>query len=153
MYGMLQAAGVCLPVGGGPGACRRVHRDECGRIRTQVRLPHAKPYAVARAAGRGRSLPARWRLRDPSGEAGPVPDFPVLARVSGPPAGMGENGRVLSGNRQGPADSNQKRAGTGGGDAAGASQTVRALDLTRSKGTYRKLASVGARDSQRNMRM
>src|ERR1035441_5699149 len=124
MYGMLQAAGVCLPVGGGSGACGRVRRDECGCIRAQVCIPHAPPYAAARAAGRALSLSARWRLRDPSGEAGPVPDFPILARVGGPPAGMGEDGQVLSGNRQGPADPNQERAGTGRGDAAGASETV-----------------------------
>src|ERR1039457_1125674 len=124
MYGMLQAAGVCLPVGGGPGACGQVRRDECGWIRASVCIPHAQPYAAARAAGRALSLSARWRLRDPSGEAGPGPDFSILARVGGPRAGMGKNGKVLSGNRPGPADPNQKRAGTGRGDAAGASQTV-----------------------------
>src|ERR1035438_6195686 len=122
-------------------------RDECGCIRAQVCIPHAPPYAAARAAGRALSLSARWRLRDPSGEAGPVPDFPILARVGGPPAGMGEDGQVLSGNRQGPADPNQERAGTGRGDAAGASETVPVrARLRRNLQSFRALRGLGRRD-------
>src|ERR1035437_4850554 len=139
MSGMLPAAGLCLPVGGGSGACGQVRGDECGRIRAEVCVPNAQPYAAAGAAPRTLSLPARWRLRDPSGEAGPVPDFPILARVGGQPASLGENGRLLPGNRHGPADPNQGRAGTGRGNAAGASQAV-PVDVRRFSTTATELS-------------
>src|ERR1039457_2850825 len=124
MYRMLPAAGVCLPVGGGPGAGGRVRGNERGAIRTKVRVPDPKPFAASHTPRRALSLPARWRLRDPSGETHPVPDFPLLAGTGGKAASVGQNRRLLPGNWPGPADPDQKRAGTGGRDAAGTRQTL-----------------------------
>src|ERR1035438_859876 len=124
MYGMLQAAGVCLPVGGGPVARGHLCGDECGRLRAKICVSDAESPATAHTAAGALSLPGGGRLRDPSGETGPVPDLPILARAGGSSKGMEENGGLLSGNRQRPADSNQKRAGAGRGNAAETPQNV-----------------------------
>src|SRR5260370_24784892 len=118
---MLQAAGVCVPVGGGPGASGEVRGAERGCVRTEIRVPNAQPHAATRAAPHALLLPGERRLRNSSGEADAVPDFSVLARIGGPPAGVGENSALLSRNRPGPADSDQERTSAGGRDAGGAS--------------------------------
>src|ERR1017187_9219248 len=92
---------------------------EDGQVLSGNRPGPADPNQKRAGTGRGDAAGASQTV-----PVGACRDFPILARVGGPPAGMGENGQVLSGNRPGPADPNQKRAGTGRGDAAGASQTV-----------------------------
>src|SRR6516225_3229211 len=99
VHGMLPAAGICLPVGGGPGAGGEIRGAERGGIRAEIRVSNAQSIAAAGAAAQALLLPDGGRVRDSSGEAHAVPDFSVLAGIGGSPAGLGEDGAILSGNR------------------------------------------------------
>ena len=61
--------------------------------------------AAEGAAGFAMQLPAGWRMFHSSGETDPMPRLSLLAGTGGEPAGMAEDGQVLSGDGERSADS------------------------------------------------
>ena len=53
-----------------------------------------------------------------------MPDFPVLAGTGIEPAGVAEDGEVLSGHRERAVDSHRVGPGAGAGDAGGTSGVI-----------------------------
>src|SRR5258708_6433625 len=122
-----------MVVGGGRAAGSGVPPASGGGIREAVYCADATSDPVAETAGTAMPFSRRRQgMHDPSRQADAVPAVPVLAGTGREPGGLEGYRGLLSGNRQGTADSDWNSDGDGERDAEGVSGTVWFLIGTKS---------------------